>query len=339
MRQILQFFKVTWMLLWRSQLIIFVFRVPVDHGLSQLACIVVAALMVFLFQTTINIFPLIRLIRLKNPLRLVLLAEDEIAADFGHADYFSPVSADSNPDYRSIISKASRAGVMTGYEPRRLEHIRNVYSPRMFGTPGAGLSSASHMSTESISLGQRGEMNFAKALMITDHQGTIKYDSRDGLLDDVYTFWSVAMPSPWRPYERDEYLTTDIDVVIVSGEYMVLVDTKFYVSGDVTYTNYADRLYCHDNQTGEQIGSYRDMSKNMEIAVERFTEHYPEMTVMALVVMMPTDNGAAVLNDVCWPGDIPAVTLNEALRRIARLPSARHIDPYVKDNLIELVQN
>lgn len=44
--------------------------------------------------------------------------------------------------------------------------------------------------------------------------------------------------------------------------------------------------------------------------------------VEAIVVFMPTDSGSAIINNVYWPGNIPAMTINQALDYIIRCTSA-----------------
>ena len=64
------------------------------------------------------------------------------------------------------VSKASQNGPATGFEPHLIKDTP-VYSTRMHGTPGGGLLN-SGFDENSITAGVTGEMNFARALLLTD---------------------------------------------------------------------------------------------------------------------------------------------------------------------------
>lgn len=326
-----QFIKVTWMISWRLWFVLLFF-----HGQSIFTCLLLgaigAAALVFGARVTISTFPLISLLRGRNPLV-------SLGGGVRSAARTKVSTTTSTPSNVRVIDKPSRAGTITGYEPRFLDAVNGPVTSRfMRGTPGSGLSSAANMSATSATLGQRGEMNFAKALMITSRNGYIDYTSRTGMLADVHTFWSVAMPSATDRAMKDGKLKTDIDAIIVSGKNMILADMKFYTSGDVTYTSNGNQLYCVDNATGALVGKPRTMSHNMEIALERFRRHYPDMNVSAMVIMVPTENGAATLDNVSWTGGIPTVNLTEALRQVSMLGSEVYLDRNVSYALSALVQ-
>lgn len=212
----------------------------------------------------------------------------------------------SSLDTRPIIAKASRDGKMTGFEPRKLHYQTIGQHDLMYGDPGLGLSSSS-FSQSTISLGQKGELNFAKALQ------------KNGILDKLLTFWSVHNLGL-----NDEKLNADIDCIIVSANTIWLIDLKYYASGDVLWKTSNGLLYTIDKETGAQVGKPKKMSKNMYLAEQRFKEKFATLSkyfkIYSRVVFMPTDKGSGELDSVFWPGDIKAVTLEDMLAELKQQP-------------------
>lgn len=323
-----QYLKMTWMFFWRFGLFNLIYSSASATAVLVIAAIT-AAILRFGFKKSIAIFPIIHVLTGRNP----ILHQD----DRGFGGWRPPA------DKKTIQKQASQRGFETGYEPRHLKNMptpgRTVFNT-MYGHPGSGLSSAKHMTKYSISSGQLGERNFAKALSMTTPQGLILPAGQQGvLLHDIISFWSVAMPSERSISQEDPKYKTDIDNVLVVGNTILLIDLKLYKSGDVTYSTNQNMLYCVDNHTQNWVGEPKIMSANMHMAVERFKKHFPRMDVQALVVFMPTDAGAAQFQNAVWTGGIPIVGVQEALYHIGQLVQRGTVNQKIARKLIPLVKN
>lgn len=207
-----------------------------------------------------------------------------------------------------VLERATRPGTVTGFEPRDLDGVELVRSPLMHGNPGVGLGDSGFDAT-AVRLGQKGEVNFAKAL------------AKTGLLSRFATFWSIHMLA------KDTYGTeaADVDCAIITGHTIWLVDVKYYAGGDVVYRAEGDRrLVCYDGATGQQVGKTKTMSKNMQMAVDRFRsryQNYKTFRLEARVVFVPTNSGSGRIEGVQWPGGVPAVTLADFLAELRAEPS------------------
>lgn len=222
-------------------------------------------------------------------------------------------------------STASRNGQMTGFEPSALKDVSLPWGNRVIGTPAKGLVS-SNLNASNVALGATGEKVFAKALVKTD------------LHNRVDNFWSVRMPRK-NEFVPDDHFKTDVDCIISVGNKILLLDMKYYASGDVTYRNCNDgKLRAFDNQTGEAIGDGYSLSKNMLMAFDRFKNLFPNKSVEAYVVFIPTDKGAAQLDNVFWPGNVPGVNLLDMLNYIDSLdPQDGSVDVKTRMNLKRIV--
>ena len=311
----MQFIKMSWMITWRMIFINAIFGLSLAFSQILLIAIVTAAILRYGMKISINTFPIIRLISKR---KIITTHSNATDIDNKHSTITQPVITPST----EILDKASKNGRTTGFEPYNLDNLPIPSSVYMHGTPGIGLSSAKHMTNYSVKSGQMGETNFAKALSVVNVDGSRDYSGASvGLLDRVNSFWSVAMPSENMSHKADKIFNTDIDCIIVSGNNILLIDTKFYTSGDVTYTSSGDQLYCTDNSTVSMVKKPRKMTRNMEMALQRFQSHYPKMNVSAYVVMMPTNSGSATISNVFWPGRIPAVSIDQMIAVIHNLAS------------------
>lgn len=81
-------------------------------------------------------------------------------------------------------------------------------------------------------------------------------------------------------------------------------------------------LYTIDSATGAQIGRPKKMSPNMSYAEESFSHKFGNLLkyyrLETRVVLMPTYKGAGRLDNVFWPGQIKAVSLEEMLDELSR---------------------
>lgn len=203
------------------------------------------------------------------------------------------------------LARASRAGVLTGFEPKVLREYHAPVSINAKGNAGFGLFQ-SGFDRSNVYNGQNGEVGFYKALCMT------------GLVDEVNSYWSVAMPAAGGAPGPDPQFHTDIDCVVVQGSTMYLIDLKYYASGDVTWHSADDRtLLCRDTQTGKRVGKPRKMSRNMAMAQDRFSKLFPQHRIVSYVVLIPTNSGIGnVQAGTAWPGRVPLITLPEMLERI-----------------------
>lgn len=211
----------------------------------------------------------------------------------------------SPPEAGEQLTRASRPGKMTGYEPRALRDYHAPISINAKGIAGLGLFGSS-FSQQSVYMGQMGEVGFYKVLC------------KENLIDSASSFWSVAMPGNQGVATADTRFSTDVDCVIVQGNVIYLFDLKYYRSGDVTWhTTDGQWLLCRDNASGKQVGSPRKMSRNMAMAQERFPKIFPHHRVRSYVVLVPTDSGLGnVAPGTAWPGDVPLITITEAVAMI-----------------------
>lgn len=297
----LQFLKLWWMGYWRLGLY-FAFVGFGDSSIPFFASLVAAFILRFIKGLTIRTWPMIRLFKRENP--VINLRR--------RSSRFRPQTQTRT---LSTADNQYEAGAMTGYEPQRLDNVALRFARRMYGNPGAGLSS-SNFSDTSIELGQRGEVNFAKALSIALHRGG------SPIIDTTDTLWSIAMPSKRSAYQKDWEYKSDIDCIIVGADTIYLLDVKFYASGNVAYRTRGNFLECIDLETGLPAAASKTMSKNMEMAQDRFANHFPDMRVISRVVFMPTEKGAPQLDNVRWPGGIPAVGLMGILDELSKMKPA-----------------
>jgi len=255
--------------------------------LSIIISLFVSGVIVYGANTDIKTFPIIK-----------LLTKHEI---------FSPLELKA-PQTKTTQKQATRAGAITGFEPRTLEKVPYIKMECMYGDPGFGLNN-SNFSDKAIKLGTEGELNFAKVLQWT------------GLITRFKSFWSVGMPSRNILAQRMVNFESDIDCILFNGRTVWLVDLKNYKSGNLEYRNYGSRLRGVDLDTGSTVVD-REMSQNMKMADEIFRNHCNKLgyIVKSRVVFMPTNLGAAKLNKVYWPGRIPAVNLTDFLQEISNEP-------------------
>ncbi len=210
---------------------------------------------------------------------------------------------------RNFQTHATNPGPMTGLEPRELTEADALLSQatHLYGEPGAGLA-GSDFDQAAIERGAEGERNLARALAHT------------GLLPRFATFWSLQMPD--ESVGASRRFNTDIDLVVVTGSSMWLVDAKNYNQGDVVWSveESADAegkdqryLIAVDRTTGGLVGGKRKMSLNMKMAREIFEKRFIttglRYDIKPVVVLMPRDDGLGEIRDIMWAGGIPTVGL------------------------------
>lgn len=328
-----EFLKVTWMAFWRLFLLMLIFGMQSAGIIALVLGIVTAIVVVGLLKSGVKVFPLFRLIfrgqviyDLDRPKPRSGYSTPR-SQPTGYGKPYSTPPASSPAPSGPIQEKAVGNGGDTEFTPYKLGNVTvPLNAPRFFGVPGSGLSS-SHFSETNQKLGSKGETLFAKSL------------AKAGLLNNVDSFWSVSMPDQTGMLLPDQKMKTDIDAVIVSGRSIFLIDLKYYKSGDVTYTARGQDLYCHDNQTGNQIGEPKKMTRNMEMAVDRFRKALPSHQIYAFVVFMPTDKGSPRISNVEWPGRVPAVTIDQMVQYLHSNSAANNaVDTNLRTKLQTLVK-
>lgn len=155
------------------------------------------------------------------------------------------------------------------------------------GDPGVGLNS-SGFAMGNIAAGQTGERNLAKLMV---HMGVVG--------DGVNSYWSLRIPG--------SKLDTDVDAILTYGDNMILIDAKeFMAGGDLVYKN-ADgdsitlwRKSKPDSTDRDLVFVKQyDLKRNMEMALEKYTEEFADMHVEAVVLLSPTRNGLAAVDAGC----------------------------------------
>lgn len=231
------------------------------------------------------------------------------------------------PQTGEQLARPSRPGTKTGYEPNALREYHAPISINALGIAGLGLFDSS-FSKQSVYSGQLGEVGFYKVLC------------KEGLIDNFSSYWSVAMPGDRGVAVADEKFKTDVDCVVVQGNTIYLFDLKYYASGDVTWHSPDGTwLLCKDNASGKQVGKPRKMSRNMAMAQERFPKIFRNHQVRSFVVLIPTNAGIGqVAPGTAWPGNIPLITLPNAVDMLRNAPSAL-ADDVTSAALAALVQD
>lgn len=316
--------QLTWMLLWRCYffgwLLIsrFIGEIwPSEGQLPQMIKIlfIISFVLTFICGVSVRAFPIVRLLLqvipavrrsgLPGPIALLptwqgiparVKARNIASGEYARKMLNRRDRRERKNPLRRLerIDKPSGPGVMTGFEPVALSGVAAPEGDLVLGTPGAGLHS-SEFTQGRIKAGVKGEETFAKALV------------KAGLDTKFLTMWSVKIPHP--------RFNTDVDCVLFADDIIFLIDIKYYRSGDVTYKSTVDEIYCVDNATGMAVGEPKSMSQNMKMAKSIFSKRV-DVPLAAVVVFVPTDNGQPQVEDVVWPGRVPAMTLTEFLKML-----------------------
>lgn len=126
-----------------------------------------------------------------------------------------------------------------------------------------------------------------------------------------YTMYqSLRMPSM---LGQKKYHDVDIDFALVSGNKVVLIDSKMW-SAKHFYWSFFGRV-----MKGFEPGEV--MSKNMEMARARFRDALPGHQVEAIVCFVPTRGGKLPksVGLLFWPGMIRSYMPNDALVKAAKV--------------------
>lgn len=113
--------------------------------------------------------------------------------------------------------------------------------------------------------------------------------------------------------------SSDVDMALINGNRVVLIDAKqwsarkFYWSlAGTVFENFSVK---RDRRSNEPV----TMSKNMDMAVNRYREYLPGCVVLGMVVFVPSKAGLpSGVSLLRWPGGIKSYLPNDAIRRIHR---------------------
>lgn len=131
-----------------------------------------------------------------------------------------------------------------------------------------------------------------------------------------YDVWS-SLRMPYKPGQKR--YNTDIDFAVTSGNQLILIDAKKW-SAKAPYWSFFG-LPMKGFAPLEQNGAWKPLSKNMQMAVNRFRESLPGVQISAMVVFVPTNKSGRVPPSVgllIWPGWIRSFLPNSAVRYIRR---------------------
>lgn len=112
---------------------------------------------------------------------------------------------------------------------------------------------------------------------------------------------------------------TDVDFAITNNKEIILIDVKMWQGGKHYWSlNGIPFKGLSPMKKNGKIG----LSKNMQMAVEAYKKHFPEMTVSAKVVFVPTNNKKtpkpASVFFLKWPGNINSIQMNDFIKSIKR---------------------
>lgn len=142
------------------------------------------------------------------------------------------------------------------------------------GTPGVGLNS-SGFSNGRVKAGQAGEKELAQMMC---YLGIASYE--------VKTYWSLRLPN--------SDLDTDVDAIVSYNNNIILLDAKQYIAGEnLKYERVCDGVVnVRDTNTNRIVKTYT-FSRNMEMALEKYSQMFPTAHVEGAVLLCPTRNGIA----------------------------------------------
>jgi len=317
MHKLFQVIKMSWMFFWRLYLVSIVISAGRLNDLVLPVAVILAVVMVFALNKTVLVWPIARMVfrgtwlipadqtyepsesRDARTRRISEARKNAEAAATREAK--RSVRPDSErPVYAERVYTATSNGKITGFEPRNLASTPVPTGPFMHGKPGGSINE--EIKNDPDSVGALGDENFAKALQKTH------------LLNRFFTVWSKPTPDLRTGFGNAYGWTTDC--VLATETTLYVIDLKFYKSGNVRYHTFNNLLYCEDIPTGKEVGGAKYMTQGIQKAAEAVKRHHPEANVVPIVVFMPTDKGEAVLDDVYWPGNIPAVNLTDFLKSL-----------------------
>jgi hypothetical protein len=161
-------------------------------------------------------------------------------------------------------------------------------------------------------------------------------------LSDFYEVHrSLRIPTP----AGRQAMNGDVDCALANGNSLVLVDVKKWKTAGSLWTA-PDGALMHGetrDENGALVHEFRAEkmpSKNMQIALERYSAFLPQARVSAMVAFVPTDRAAESEIDVhrfIWPGDIRSYAANDSYTEIVqRLGKQRPVSAEISALLISM---
>lgn len=196
---------------------------------------------------------------------------------------------------------------------------------KSYGSAGSGLGSRSAQKKfgANAGIGAMGERQFGEML------------KRAGL-DSKYTVWySLSLPSI--PGQKD--YGTDVDVAISNGDKIILIDVKRW-SAKYTYWSIFGKPF--QNLSPKIENGKWGLSKNMEMALDRFRKNLPGISVEAAVIFVPTSKAGTTptVGFLRWPGNIKSYAAADGLIKIQRFlgKTAQPSNPIIMQKVGRLVK-
>ena len=178
---------------------------------------------------------------------------------------------------------------------------------------GASLASAEarRQFGDQAEVGASGERHFAQIL---------KQHAFDQTCD---IFYSLGIPQG--KHFGAKALRSDVDVAVVNGNSVILIDVKRW-KGSCVYLSLGG-LPFRDLTPLQSHGGWK-MSANMAQALRRYREALPGVNVTAMVVFVPTHRGVAPTSVrwLKWPGGVRSFLVPAAIRELrARVGVERQV--------------
>ncbi|MDE5641680.1 MAG: hypothetical protein K2I40_08400, partial [Bifidobacterium castoris] len=320
-------------------LLLILFGAGGSYSATPIVCLNMLVLIAAI-TAIIRFFPFLRALRLRPQIQAQRMAQEQYIHDHMPSVMFSravqrfqivpAVQGESEfRGYRMIYSDGKGLPDPLYEQARHYQLSKARNEHRLFGNPGVGLKS-SDFGDMQIHSGLFGEQMLAKII------------ASSGL--NVVSFWSL--------YGKDAQgnrTDADIDAVIIgvgrNGQpYAWFVDAKNYKGGsDTAYVNIADDTLARVSISERAFVSGSDgradvhMSTNMITQCQHWRPLLERYGIMSdwLVCMVPTGkSGTPRLQDVTWPGGVPAMPPEALLERIGALDLA---DPAnIPDGIIRL---
>lgn len=169
------------------------------------------------------------------------------------------------------------------------------YGGKHYGDAGSGVVSSGKFGSSGVA-GAVGERHFQKLMQSNSRVRG-------------YTSWaSLRIPAP----RGSKRYNSDVDFAVASGRRLMLVDIKMWEANRFYWSAFG-RVF-----KGFQVMS-ESMSRNMEMATNRYREALPGMSVQSMVLFVPTKkglpSGVALLR---WPGGINSYQPQDGIQKIQR---------------------
>lgn len=169
------------------------------------------------------------------------------------------------------------------------------YGGKHYGDAGSGVVSSGKYGSSGVA-GAVGERHFQKLMQSNERVRG-------------YTSWaSLRIPTP----RRGKRYSSDVDFAVASGNRLMLVDIKMWEANRVYWSAFG-KAFKGFQPMGESI------SRNMEMATNRYREALPGMSVESMVLFVPTKKGLpAGVMLLRWPGGINSYQPQDGINKIQR---------------------